>query len=179
MSAAVSFGIARHTNSSSINRPPMPFTLPLRPLLFPLIALALLLGACSDDGPTTPNIATTTFAPSLGVDLDASTQTASGLYYRDITVGTGQLAAAGTTVTVRYSGRFPNGTIFDPGTDPIEFRIGRDDVIEGFDEGTAGMRVGGKRQVIIPPHLGYGSSPYQGIPGNSILVFSIELIGVR
>ena len=154
-------------------------TRPVRVSLLPLVAFALLLGACGDDGPTTPNIATTRFAPSLGVDLDASTRTSSGLYYRDVVVGTGPLASVGSTVIVRYSGRFSNGTVFDPGLDPYEFRIGFSNTIEGFQEGTAGMRVGGTRQVIIPPHLGYGSSAYQGIPANSILVFTIELTSVR
>jgi FKBP-type peptidyl-prolyl cis-trans isomerase len=143
-----------------------------------LVALIAALPACGDDDPTGPRIDRTTFASSLGVDLPASTRTQSGLYYRDIVVGTGSLANMGSQVSVRYSGALPNGTVFDPGEDPISFVVGDLDLIPGFEEGTFGMRVGGKRQVIIPPELGYGATPRTGIPANSILVFTIELLSV-
>jgi FKBP-type peptidyl-prolyl cis-trans isomerase len=145
-----------------------------------LFALCAVMGvsACLGDSPTGPRIETTPFAPGLGVDLDASTRTASGLYYRDITIGTGTLASVGSDVVVGYSGALPNGFVFDPGDDPIDFIIGAGGLVAGFEEGTVGMRVGGKRQLIIPPHLGFGSQPRQGIPPNSILVFTIELLSV-
>ncbi len=141
-----------------------------------LFVAAVTLSGCLGDSPVGPGIENTTFAPSLGVDLDDFTRTSSGLYVRDITVGTGTLARVGSDVSVRYSGALPNGSVFDPGDDPIDFVIGDGRLVPGFEEGTAGMRVGGTRQIIIPPHLGFGSQPRQGIPPNSILVFSLELL---
>ena len=123
-----------------------------------------------------PNIDTTNFAPSLNVNLAASTKTASGLYYRDITVGAGALVpvASGASVTTTYAGYLRNGTEFDSGNLPA-FTTGTGAVIDGYDEGVRGMRVGGQRQLIIPPSLGYGSRASGSIPANSILIFVITL----
>ena len=123
-----------------------------------------------------PNIDTTNFAPSLNVNLAASTKTASGLYYRDITVGAGALVpvASGASVTTTYAGYLRNGTEFDSGSLPA-FTTGTGAVIDGYDEGVRGMRVGGQRQLIIPPSLGYGSRASGSIPANSILIFVITL----
>ena len=146
------------------------------------MSLAVAMAGCLDDDPVGPRIETTEFAPSLGVDLDASTRTPSGLYYRDIVVGTGARAIVGSSVSVRYSGAFVNGVVFDsggPSREPVDFTVGARDVVAGFEEGTFGMRVGGRRQVIIPPNLGYGSQPYGSIPANSILVFTLELLSVN
>jgi FKBP-type peptidyl-prolyl cis-trans isomerase len=117
------------------------------------------------------SIEATTFATSLGVNLSASTKTASGLYYRDIRVGTGTTIAGGQLLTVKYTGALANGTVFDAGT--YSFTI-PGQVIQGWNEGLIGMKVGGSRQLIIPPSLGYGSGDYNGIPGNSVLVFTVE-----
>jgi FKBP-type peptidyl-prolyl cis-trans isomerase len=117
-------------------------------------------------------IESTTFAPSLGVNLAASQKTASGLYYRDIRVGTGATLAAGQNVNVRYVGSFVNGTTFDQGTIPFQLGVGR--VIKGWDEGLVGMKVGGSRQLIIPPSLAYGASGSGPIPPNTVLVFTVE-----
>ena len=117
-------------------------------------------------------IESTTFAPSLGVNLSASTKTASGLYYRDIRVGTGATLAAGQNVNVRYVGSFVNGTTFDAG--PIPFQLGVGRVIKGWDEGLVGMKVGGSRQLIIPPSLAYGATGSGPIPPNTVLVFTVE-----
>lgn len=146
--------------------------------LLSLLALLLSSACNSADGPFVPTIETANFAPSLGVDLAASTKTATGLYYRDITVGPGTLMpATGTkTVTVNYSGFLRNGSKFDEGTAAVFSTAG---LIAGFDEGLRGMKVGGQRQLIIPPALGYGSTGTSGIPGNSILVFNITLLGVQ
>ena len=143
--------------------------------------LPLLAGACDSDPvePTAPTIESTEFAPGLGVNLAASTQTASGLYFRDLTVGTGSVVSTGDSISVHYVGAFANGTTFDqsrPRGAPLSFRAGVGRVIAGFDEGMLGMRVGGRRQLIIPPRLGYGSQPYGSIPGNSILVFDVEVV---
>ena len=123
-------------------------------------------------------IPTATFAAKLNVDLKASTRTGSGLYYRDLLVGDGPVAAAGQQVSVTYAGWLPDGKQFDAG--PYAFRLGAGSVIRGWDEGLVGMRVGGSRQLIIPPDLGYGAmgSP-PVIPANAILVFNVNLVGVQ
>jgi peptidylprolyl isomerase len=128
------------------------------------------------------SIETTTFAPTLGVDLAASTRTATGLYYRDLTVGTGATVAAGQLVSVRYTGWLANGTQFDSNVSSgsaFEFTLGTGQVIPGFDQGVSGMRVGGRRQIIIPPALGYGAAGSGTIPGNAVIVFTVEVVGVR
>ena len=93
------------------------------------------------------------------------------MYYRDIRVGTGKTIAAGDSLTVKYTGSFANGTVFDAGT--YGFTI-PGQIIQGWNEGLLGMNVGGSRQLIIPPSLGYGQYDYNGIPGNSVLVFTVE-----
>jgi FKBP-type peptidyl-prolyl cis-trans isomerase FkpA len=143
-------------------------------------ALPLLAAAC-DSSPTEPSIESTEFAASLGVDLSLMTKTSSGLYYRDLAVGTGALAESGKTVAVYYRGWFPNGTQFDSrvtGQAPFTFTLGARQVITGWDEGLQGMRAGGRRQLVVPPSLGYGPVDYGPIPGNSILVFEVQLISV-
>src|SRR5215813_6401461 len=112
----------------------------------------------------------------------APTKTASGLEYWDIKKGTGPEAVAGKKVQVHYTGWLTNGKKFDSsvGGKPFEFNLGAGQVIKGWDEGVAGMKVGGKRQLRIPPDLGYGregSPPV--IPPNSTLNFDVELLGVQ
>lgn len=144
-----------------------------------LIALATAAAACGDT--TAPSIEETTFASSLEVDLEASTKTASGLYYRDITVGTGATAAAGSAVTVGYSLYNTNGSRWDQGTLPFTV-VGLTEtgtMIKGFNEGVTGMKVGGRRQLIVPPHIGYGNTWQGNIPPNSILVFDVTLNSVN
>jgi FKBP-type peptidyl-prolyl cis-trans isomerase len=109
--------------------------------------------------------------------------TASGVQYWDLKVGTGATAANGKTVTVHYTGWLAsNGKKFDSSVDrgqPFMFAIGAGQVIKGWEEGVAGMKVGGKRQLRIPPELGYGARGAGGvIPPNAILLFDVELLGV-
>jgi FKBP-type peptidyl-prolyl cis-trans isomerase len=108
--------------------------------------------------------------------------TASGLQYWDIKVGTGATAAAGKTVKVHYTGWLTNGKKFDSSIDrgqPFAFSLGAGQVIKGWDEGVAGMKVGGKRQLKIPPELGYGArGAGNAIPPNSTLIFDVELLDV-
>jgi len=111
------------------------------------------------------------------------TKTADGLQYWDIKVGTGATATKGQRVTVNYTGWLTNGKKFDSsvGKAPFPFRLGAGEVIKGWDEGVAGMKVGGKRQLRIPPDLAYGAQGVGGglIPPNSTLVFDVELLGVQ
>jgi FKBP-type peptidyl-prolyl cis-trans isomerase FkpA len=107
--------------------------------------------------------------------------TASGLQYEDVQVGTGAEAKMGNTVSVHYTGRFPDGKVFDSsvGKQPFSFKIGAHQVIAGWEEGLQGMKVGGKRKLTIPPEMGYGARGAGGvIPPNATLVFEVELLGV-
>jgi peptidylprolyl isomerase len=133
------------------------------------LLLGLAPGACGDDPYSLPD-----FDPSLGVDVSAMTQTDSGLYYRDLVVGSGQTAVQGGSAEVAYSGWLADGTLFDSGS--FTFTVGVGQVIDGFDEGVAGMKVGGKRRLVIPPDLAYGSRGSGSIPGNATLVFEVELL---
>lgn len=108
--------------------------------------------------------------------------TASGLQYQDLTVGTGQEAKSGDTVTVHYVGTLEDGTKFDSSRDrgtPYQVTIGAGGVIAGWEEGLQGMRVGGTRKLIVPPELAYGDQAVgEVIPANATLVFEIELISI-
>lgn len=111
------------------------------------------------------------------------TTTPSGLKYTDLETGQGEEARAGKTVDVHYTGWLENGTKFDSSLDrgrPFSFRLGGGQVIRGWDEGVAGMKVGGKRRLTIPADLGYGARGAGGvIPPNATLIFEVELLGVR
>ncbi len=112
--------------------------------------------------------------------------TPSGLQYIDTRVGDGQEAVAGQRASVHYTGWLDNngqpGTKFDSSLDrrqPFQFRLGGGEVIKGWDEGVAGMKVGGKRRLLIPAALGYGARGAGGaIPPNANLIFDVELLGV-
>ena len=127
------------------------------------LSLALIsLGACGGGSSTSPTGATK-------------------LEIVDLAVGTGATAVNGDTVTVNYVGTLTNGTKFDSSIDrgqPFTFVLGAGKVIAGFDQGIAGMKVGGKRKLTIPPSLGYGINPQGTIPGNSTLIFDVDLLSI-
>ncbi len=103
------------------------------------------------------------------------------LLITDVVMGSGPKAAAGQTVTVNYTGSLEDGTVFDSsyGKSPFSFVLGAGSVIKGWDEGVAGMQVGGKRTLVIPPNLAYGASGAGGvIPPNATLKFDIELLSI-
>ena len=112
-----------------------------------------------------------------------ATTTRSGLKYTDIEAGTGAIARTGQKAKVHYTGWLKNGQKFDSSLDrrePFEFTLGAGMVIKGWDEGVAGMKVGGKRRLEIPPSLGYGARGAAGvIPPNADLIFEVELLGLR
>lgn len=108
--------------------------------------------------------------------------TSSGLQFEDTLVGTGAEAKSGDMVNVHYTGTLTDGTQFDSSRDrgPFSFHLGAGQVIKGWDEGVAGMKVGGKRTLVIPPQLGYGDSGAGGvIKGGATLNFEVELLGIQ
>lgn len=122
-------------------------------------------------------IPTTTFAPKLAVDITTLTKMASGVYYKDLVVGAGTELVVGKAASVNYVGTLPDGTQFDAGR--YTFTPGAHRVIPGWEEGVPGMKVGGKRLLVIPPDLGYGANGSGPIPPNAVLVFTVELLSVQ
>jgi FKBP-type peptidyl-prolyl cis-trans isomerase FkpA len=148
---------------------------------FMVVLLAASVG-CSgkdrkSDGPAV------TFNSSLGVDTAAMTRTPSGLRYQDLAKGEGAEASAGRTASLHYTGWLTNGEKFDSSRErnqPFSFTLGAGQVIAGWDEGVAGMKVGGRRKLVIPPALGYGTAGAPpDIPPGATLVFDVELLAVR
>lgn len=122
---------------------------------------------------------------TLGTEISTTTDDINmdeKLEILDEVVGTGVEAVAGKSVTVNYSGTLIDGTKFDSSYDrnePFAFNLGAGEVIAGWDQGVVGMKVGGKRKLVIPPSLGYGSADLGVIPPNSTLVFEVELLKVE
>ena len=154
--------------------------------LYGSLLLLFALTACDGDSNRTSGAAPaggTGFAAELGVDTSDMTKTASGLNYDDVQQGQGATAARGQTVAVHYTGWLPNGTKFDSSRDrgdPFLFTLGAGQVIPGWDEGVAGMKVGGRRKLVLPPALAYGAAGAPPvIPPDATLVFDVELLEVR
>lgn len=154
-----------------------------------LVAVAVMAGLLSQiscasggGGPERGDPTQVTFSPDLGVVLDQMTLTQEGLYYHDLVLGTGEEAGANDRVTIHYNGFLPEGTPFDSSRgreEPIQFVLGMREVIEGWEVGVRGMKVGGRRLLVVPPDLGYGGRGVSGVvPRNATLVFDVELLEV-
>ncbi|MBS0184821.1 MAG: FKBP-type peptidyl-prolyl cis-trans isomerase [Proteobacteria bacterium] len=135
------------------------------------------------DAPPKSVIVESNFTQQVHTSEKAVITTPSGLKYHDDVIGTGPSPKPGQEVTVHYTGTLLNGQKFDSSVDrgqPFNFQIGVGQVIRGWDEGVGSMKVGGKRRLIIPPELGYGTRGAGGvIPPNATLVFEVELLGVK
>jgi FKBP-type peptidyl-prolyl cis-trans isomerase len=155
-----------------------------RLVALPLLGAASLVSACGTDS-TAPNIpsnpAVETYAASLGVTIANMTKRSDNLFVQDLVVGTGAEAVTGRVIRVTYSGWLTNGSRFDSnvGGAPFSFTLGAQQVIAGWDQGVLGMKVGGKRRLVIGSALGYGNQGQGPIPANSTLVFDVELLGVQ
>ncbi|MFM7447783.1 MAG: FKBP-type peptidyl-prolyl cis-trans isomerase [Leptolyngbyaceae cyanobacterium] len=129
--------------------------------------------------PSSPEITDLTTIAQAGEPSMITTP--SGLQYTDLVEGNGAAPQSGQTVSVHYTGTLEDGTKFDSSRDrkqPFQFTLGAGQVIKGWDEGIASMKVGGRRQLVIPPELGYGSRGIGPIPPNSTLVFDVELLNI-
>jgi FKBP-type peptidyl-prolyl cis-trans isomerase FkpA len=161
------------------------------PMIKRLVAVSFFLAACNgapqadqDAQPEdlAPDQVAQTYAPELGVDLAGMERGPGGLLYEDLLVGEGELALAGRSVLVHYTGWLPDGTQFDSSHDrsePFEVMLGAGRVIRGWDEGIPGMLEGGLRRLVIPHGMAYGSARMGPIPPRSTLVFDVELLEVR
>ena len=167
-----------------------------------MLAAAVLVApaACGGDDPTTPeppNIEELEFAPSLGVDISQMTRLASGLYMRDLADGEGERAQPQTGIQFNFQGWLHDGTAVDMGSYPqhqfspgafvspfdaeVYYLLGSGQTIAAWDLGLDGMRVGGRRQLVIPPRLAFGGagSPDGRVPGNAVMVYVLELLAVE
>ncbi len=150
-----------------------------------LAGLVLVAGACSlDSFRKQPRGSADGADAAPPVDTAGMTRTPRGLRYKDLVVGTGDSAVAGRAAVVHYTGRLDDGRTFDSSHHrgvPFTFTLGAAEVIEGWDIGVAGMRVGGTRVLVIPGHLGYGEAGGGGglIPPNATLTFEVELLELR
>ena len=128
--------------------------------------------------PVTDDIPASAIAPSLGINLAEYTRTPEGLFYKDVTVGEGTMADERSKVTVAYRGLLANGTQVDSSAG-FTFKMGSGQVIKGWQVGLKGMRAGGARILVVPPHLAYGWKEVGAVPSNSILLFRVQLIAVQ
>lgn len=147
---------------------------------FALLVGTLILSGClnlnvdsPEDNPSDPR--TETFDASLHVDLSTMQQTAGGVYYKDLKVGTGDTLKAQQSIVVNYAGFVKSGARFGGGTGTL---LPLPQTILGFQDGVKGMIVGGERQLVIPSALGYGSSPNAPVPPNSTLIFDVVLVSI-
>ncbi len=149
---------------------------------FATMTAPLMMVACAGAAPAGPlppsDHAQLRFASELGIDLADFELTSSGLYVQDLSVGTGVTARRTSRVWIYYVGWLPDGTVFDGQLegDPFHARLGGSEVIRGWNEGIQGMRVGGRRRLVVRPGLGYGSRGRGKVPPGATLVFELQLI---
>ncbi len=139
----------------------------------------LIVGGCASAGGPAPDPALLDYAPDTGVELSRMERTSSGLYIEVIQEGVGKVAARGDQVRIHFVSWLPDGTLVDStlAGDPFQFELGSDEVIRGWNQGVVGMKVGGRRRLVVRPGLGYGArgrSPR--VPPNAVLVFEIQLL---
>jgi peptidylprolyl isomerase len=147
-----------------------------------LVAASGCSGTDSTGGDASATVEDAIFAASLDVDLTKSTRTENGAYYRDLVIGTGTAVSAGQLLNLKYSSWLSDGTALDSNFDlntTLPFHLGTHEYISGWDEGIPGMRVGGKRQILVPPSLGYGFVGSGPIPGNAVLVYVIQVVSAQ
>jgi FKBP-type peptidyl-prolyl cis-trans isomerase len=145
--------------------------------------VAAMVGACASgtwEG-TVADPAGVTFAEELEVDLAAMERTPSGLYVQDLAEGVGPVARRTSLVTIHYVTWLSDGSVVDAslGGEPFTLRLGGNEVIRGWNQGIPGMKVGGRRKLVVRPGLAYGSRGTPNVPGNSTLVFEVQLVDVR
>jgi FKBP-type peptidyl-prolyl cis-trans isomerase len=149
---------------------------------FKLAAVVAAIGCTSSEPADRPsNPATDSYASSLGINTSQFTKLTNDILYRDLTVGTGTVAAPGMTIRVTYTGWLPNGNEFDSneGDPPLQFTLGTGLVVQGWDEGIVGMRAGGKRRLLIGSAAGYGRTGKGDIPPNTTMVFDVTLMSAQ
>ncbi len=158
----------------------------MRAIAFVALAAVLLAGCQESTTSTTSSqqapAVSATATPTPGTPGEV--RMPNGLVIQDLSVGNGDVAEDGKSVSVHYTGWLTDGTKFDSSRDrqqPLRFTLGAGMVVAGWEQGIKGMRVGGKRKLTIPPALGYGAQGTPGgpIPPNATLVFEVELMGVR
>ena len=151
------------------------------------VLLVLLIGACGEEKKDSPSSGAggstdAAASPEAGCSADA-TELPGGLCYVDTKVGDGPEVKKGDVLSMNYTGKLADGTVFDASAKhggPFEFKLGAGAVIEGWDEGIPGMHVGGERTLTIPPEMGYGESGYPPvIPPNATLIFDVEVVSVK
>lgn len=145
----------------------------------PALALIVALAGCGTEITVSQEgveevIEEVAFAPSLGIDLTRMQRLSSGVYIEDLTVGSGEPVALGNTARLRFTGWLRTGTRFTQGE--ISFLLGNSEVIQGFEQGVQGMRVGGVRRMIIPPVLAFGSAGSSTVPPGAIVIYEAELL---
>jgi len=122
------------------------------------------------------------YHPDLHVALDQMKAFPNGVLWHDDSTGVGDSLDVDMTAVVHYTGWLPDGTPFDTSREsgtPFSFRVGAGEVIEAWDTALIGMRPGGRRKLIVPPSMGYGSEPFGPLPANAVLVFEVELLEIR
>ena len=157
-------------------------SLPYRRVLAGFLGVALIAACNAGTTEPVPTLDCSTLATSLSASASTLTTTSTGLQYRDEVAGTGATVAAGSRLTVQYAGCLTDGTVFgaSDATQPsLTFTVGAHQLIQGFDDGVVGMKVGGRRALVIPPSQGYGSSGSGPIPPNATLVFTVVALSAQ